>query len=112
MKIIKTLLITSILSFSTLSMAEQNANQKPYPIPKNLNNWENNYNPTSVEDYRKYRIFLAERYNATRSFPERRSIVKEQNRARNYSASNYDKRIVIQKVSSNGDNINNIKEKE
>ena len=106
MNIFKTLIITAFISLSLPSLAANKADS-PYPVPDNLNNWEGNYNPTSVKDYREYYKFLAIKYNSTRSLSQRRSIVKEQNRARNYSASNYDRKIIIQKVSSNGDNINN-----
>lgn len=106
MKIIKVLLFSSFIAASSFVLADRNKDNfedlPQYPIPKDLRNWEGNYNPTSVEDYRKYYKFLALKYNSSDWNAEKRSIVREQNRAKNYSAANYDKKIIINRVIING----------
>jgi hypothetical protein len=91
-KILKASLIMSVLAFSQISIAADKIviTNATYPVPQNSINWEGNYNPKDLNDYWNYKIFLAKKYNASNNKAEKKTIVREQNRARNYSAATFE----------------------
>lgn len=61
-----------------------------YPTPNGLN-WQNNYDPKDSQDFKRYYKFLSEKYNISNNNEEKRSIVREQNRAKSYAIRTYER---------------------
>lgn len=92
-KILKSSIIcASILIYSSFSLGEIKITNAQYPIPEKRSiNWVGNYNPKDINDYWNYKIFLSKKYNASNNSAEKRNIVKEQNRAKNYSRAKFER---------------------
>lgn len=101
-KIFKISIFVSTLALSQFAMAAESIviTNATYPVPQNSINWEGNYNPKNLNDYWNYKIFLAKKYNASNNRDEKKTIVREQIRARKYSAATYEHK----KINGNGIN--------